>query len=350
MGPGRVFYLLAILFFSQLACSDDLKAVAGNPTCRIVSPEDGATFTFGDTVAVEVEATAEGGGKLTVEFYADDTLWHVDPRAPFKYTLDGIPYRIGSRKISAVAVTADGARTADSIDVSIVSDAVPVYGTRVDFYYHHDAGAFTQGLVVDGDVFFEGTGEYGQSSIRRVKIETGMVEKIRPIPDEFFGEGIAIIGSTLYQLTWKQEVGFIYRVADFDSLGSFSYQGEGWGLTTDGTRLIMSDGTSQIRFLDPNTFDVVRTMEVTIDGFPLVYLNELEYVDGDLLANVWYDTRIARISLESGEVIGWINLRDISMAHRFQGLLNGVAYDPRSRGLYVTGKNWDKIYSIGLTH
>jgi glutamine cyclotransferase len=133
-------------------------------------------------------------------------------------------------------------------------------------------------------------------------------------------------------------------------LGSFSYNGEGWGLTTDGIRLIMSDGTSQIRFLDPNTFEVEGTMEVTTEGFPVSALNELELVEGDLFANRLNDTRIARISMGTGEVVGWIELRPITVDHRFQGVLNGIAYDPLTRDLYVTGKNWDKVYKIELTH
>jgi glutamine cyclotransferase len=317
-----------------------------------VSPGNGSTFAFGDTVAVEVEASLGGQGELSVEFYVGGTWWHTDKEEPFQYVLDGIPYRTGGHTISAVAVADQEARAADSVEVSIVSGSTPTYGVRVVAEYPHDEGAFTQGFVVEDGVFYEGTGQYGRSSIRQVEIETGTVLRIREIPSQYWGEGITIIGSLLYQLTWRSGVGFVYHVADFDSLDSFSYSGEGWGLTTDGTGLIMSDGSHEISFLDPNTFAVTRTMEVTSDGTPITLLNELEYVEGDLFANRWRitETRIARISLESGAVVGWINLGDIAVGHQSEGVLNGIAYDPITRGLYITGKNWDKVYKIELTH
>jgi glutamine cyclotransferase len=350
MRLGPILCILLLLLMSQIACSDDVTSSGGEPTCRILSPGSGTTFNFGDTLDVEVEASFDGGGKLSVEFYVGETLWRTDDKAPFTYRLEGIPYRIGTHKISAVAVADEGSSASDSVEVSIVSALTPVYGATVISEYPHDDGAFIQGLIIEDGFFYEGTGQHGRSSIRQVEIETGTVLRIREIPDEYFGEGITIIGSTFYQLTWQSHVGFVYDVADFDSLGSFSYSGEGWGLTTDGIRLIMSDGTSQVRFLDPNTFEVTGTMEVTTGGFPVSALNELELVEGDLFANRLYDTRIARISMETGEIVGWIELRDITADHRTQGVLNGIAYDPLTQELYVTGKNWDKVYKIELTH
>jgi glutamine cyclotransferase len=341
---------LTVLLLSAIACSDDVTSSGARPTCRILSPESGLTFNFGDTVDVEVEASIEGDGDLSVEFYVGGTLWHSDEEAPYEYSLKGIPYRIGPHTISAVAVAGDGSTSADSIEVSIVSDFPPVYGVNVIADYPHDAGAFTQGLIVLDGSFYEGTGQYGRSSIRQVDIETGAVQRTREIPDQYFGEGIAVVGSLLYQLTWREHVAFVYNVADFDSLNSFSYNGQGWGLTTDGVRLIMSDGTSEIRFVDPGSFDVLKTMDVTATGSPVSLLNELELIEGDLFANRLYDSRIARISLETGEVVGWIELRPVTADHQTQGVLNGIAYDPSAKNLYVTGKNWDKVYKIELTH
>lgn len=350
MKPGRALYFLSFLFLLQAGCSDDVTSSGSHPTCRILSPDNGVIFEFGDTVTVNVEASVEKGKGLTVEFYVADRVWHTDDTAPYSYTLNGIPYRIGTHVISAVALAGDGARASDSVEVSIASVSTPAYGVEVIADYPHDANAFTQGLIVVDGLFYEGTGQYGESSIREVDVQTGVPVRTREIPDEYFGEGITIIGSLLYQLTWRAHVGFVYRAADFDSLDSFAYSGEGWGLTTDGTKLIMSDGTSEIRFLDPETFAVEETMEVTANGFPVSLLNELELIEGDLFANRLYDDRIARISLDTGEVVGWIELKPITADHRTQGVLNGIAYDPQTRELFVTGKNWDKVYKIRMTH
>jgi glutamine cyclotransferase len=222
------------------------------------------------------------------------------------------------------------------------------WGVRIVAAYPHDPVAFTQGLVIDHGQLFEGTGLNGKSSIRRVDLETGKVEKIEPISSLFFGEGIAILGDKLYELTWQNQVGFIYDVHSFKRLGEFRYTGEGWGLAQDGRNLILSDGTPTIRFLDPQSFEVVKTIEVRLGGRPLSQLNELEYIDGQIWSNIWHDDHIARISPQTGEVLGLIDLSSVytSASRGPEDVLNGIAYDAATKKIYVTGKDWPKLYQV----
>jgi len=226
----------------------------------------------------------------------------------------------------------------------------PVYSFRVIYTYPHDREAFTQGLAYHNGYLYEGTGLRGRSSLRRVELERGKVLQLHPLEQEFFGEGIAILRDRLYQLTWQSGQGFIYDWQTFEPLGTWQYDGEGWGLTHDGTHLIMSDGTSMLRFLDPDTLQVVRQVEVRARSGPVVRLNELEYVRGEVYANIWRTDRIARIDPRSGVVVGWIDLSGLLAEEDRRGVdvLNGIAYDAESGRLFVTGKLWPKLFEIEL--
>lgn len=225
-----------------------------------------------------------------------------------------------------------------------------LWGVDIVASYPHDPNAFTQGLLVHGGVLYEGTGQYGASTIREVDLETGRVERRAALPRRYFGEGIAILNDKLYQLTWQSGAGFVYDVASFEQVGMFGYDGEGWGLTHDGEHLIMSDGSAAIRFLDPETFEVVRTIRVRDQGRPVVRLNELEYIDGEIWANIWYDDRIVRIAPDSGDVVGWIDATAVfpSTLRRRDDVLNGIAYDADSGRIFITGKNWPRLYEIDV--
>jgi glutamine cyclotransferase len=227
----------------------------------------------------------------------------------------------------------------------------PVYGYRVVNVYPHDSRAFTQGLLFAGGFLYEGTGLEGQSAIRKVKLETGEVLMERNLADNLFGEGIALLGDTLFQLTWKSGKGFAYDLASFRLLRTFEYTSEGWGLTTDGKRLIMSDGTSVLQFRDPATFALLSRLEVR-DGERLVsHLNELEYVEGEIFANVWQTDSIVRIRPSDGKVLAWINLSGLLRPDdRRQpvDVLNGIAYDAGGKRLLVTGKLWPKLFHIEI--
>jgi glutamine cyclotransferase len=230
----------------------------------------------------------------------------------------------------------------------------PAQGYRVVSAYPHDAAAFTQGLEYADGFLYEGTGLNGRSSIRKVKLETGEVVERRDIPQEHFGEGVTIWKSDLIQLTWQSQVAFVYDTATFVPRRTFMYEGEGWGLTHDATQLIMSDGTDALRLLDPLTFAERRRITVTAGGVPLRDLNELEYVKGEIFANVWMTDNIARIALLTGRVTGYIDLRGLlSPAERAPvetagGVLNGIAYDAEHDRLFVTGKLWPKLFEIKI--
>jgi glutaminyl-peptide cyclotransferase len=227
---------------------------------------------------------------------------------------------------------------------------LPMYGYQIQHVYPHDPNAFTQGLQYVDGVLYEGTGLNGRSSIRKVKLETGEVLQKRDVPAPHFGEGITVWKSELIELTWQSEVAFVYDRNTFEERRTFTYVGEGWGLTHDGTNLIMSDGSERLRVLDPATFAERRRIQVTAAGAPLKNLNELEYVKGEIFANIWTTDYIARIAPDTGRVTGYIDLRGLLTARErpSDGVLNGIAYDePRDR-LFVTGKLWPKLFEIKL--
>jgi glutamine cyclotransferase len=229
---------------------------------------------------------------------------------------------------------------------------VPTYGYEVVHAYPHDPDAFTQGLVFHEGKFLESTGEVGHSSLRRVEIETGKVVQKIDVPTPYFAEGITLLKGKIYQLTWQHQLGFIYDGWTLDKIGQFNYQGEGWGLSNDGQSLILSDGTSRIRFLDPANFQVQKTIAVVDGRTPVTEINELEYVKGEIYANIWHADRIARIDPQTGRVVGWINLTGLLKPGEVQdeeAVLNGIAYDEASDRLFVTGKLWPKLFEIRLT-
>jgi glutamine cyclotransferase len=230
------------------------------------------------------------------------------------------------------------------------STRAPVSKGRVVHVFPHDPQAFTQGLVYLDGFLYEGTGLNGRSSIRKVRLENGEVLQIQSLDSQYFGEGIAVKGDTIYELTWQSEIGFLYDRATFKRKGTFTYKGEGWGLTHDGQRLIMSDGTAFLRFLDPATQKEASRIQVKDGGVPVGNLNELEFVKGEILANVWTTNRIARISPKTGMVTGWIELEGLLTPREAQAaeVLNGIAYDAVGDRLFVTGKLWPKLFQIEI--
>jgi len=215
--------------------------------------------------------------------------------------------------------------------------------------YPHDSNAFTQGLAFENGVLYEGTGLYGYSTLRRVDLETGKILQLHPLPDQFFGEGITIFGDRIIQLTWRSKKGFVYNRDSFDLLREFFYSTEGWGITHDGSQLIMSDGTANLYFLDPETFDETGQIEV-FDNGPVTKLNELEYIQGNIYANIWKEQKIAIIDPQTGQVHGWIDLSGLQDLEDPDpnNILNGIAYDAEGDRLFVTGKRWSQLFEIRL--
>jgi glutaminyl-peptide cyclotransferase len=230
----------------------------------------------------------------------------------------------------------------------------PAFACAADTYrvihtYPHDPHAFTQGLIfIDGHLY-ESTGRKGQSSLRMVDLETGRILQEQPVDGKYFAEGLTDWRSGLVQLTWETHLGFVYDRFSFRLLRTFSYSGEGWGLTHDGKSLILSDGTPSLRFLDPSTFKEVRRITVKDHGKRVSDINELEFIDGEVYANIWHSDRIARISTRTGKVLGWIDLTGLLPAgdrSDAEAVLNGIAWDPGHRRLFVTGKLWPKLFEI----
>ena len=228
--------------------------------------------------------------------------------------------------------------------------AAPVYGYEVVNVYPHDRDAFTQGLLFRDGVLYESTGLNGRSSLRRVQLETGRVLQQASVEPRYFAEGLTDWGSRLIQLTYQTNVGFVYDRTSFKRLQTFNYTGEGWGLAHDDRQLIMSDGSSTLRFLDPQTFAVTRRLPVSDGGQPVRDLNELEFIDGQIYANVWQTDRIAMIAPDTGRIAGWINLAGLlpASAAASADVLNGIAWDAQRRRLFVTGKLWPSLFEIRI--
>ena len=234
---------------------------------------------------------------------------------------------------------------------SATLDNIPVYTYKVVTSYPHDRTAFTQGLVFEDSFLYEGTGIRGQSGLRKVELESGNTLQKRTLPAQFFGEGVTIFGNTILQLTWQSGVGFVYDINTFQLLHTFNYSTEGWGLTHDGKQLIMSNGSAILYFLDPETFQEIKRLEVYSRDGPVTGLNELEYIQGEIYANVWQTDYIVRIEPKTGQVTGWIDLAGLLRPEDRDypvDVLNGIAYDQKNDRLFVTGKLWPKIFEIEL--
>lgn len=228
---------------------------------------------------------------------------------------------------------------------------ITTYSYRIVNVYPHDQDAFTQGLVFENGYLYEGTGLFGHSSLRKVELQTGSVLEIHELPAEYFGEGITIFNNRIFQLTWQSYTGFVYDKESFLFLDNFYYSTEGWGITHDGKHFIFSDGTATLHFLNPETYQEVKQIEVKAENGPVLNLNELEYIDGEIFANVLPTDRIARIDPETGNVLGWINLNGLLGADQYNSqanVLNGIAYDQGKKRLFVTGKFWPKLFEIKI--
>jgi glutamine cyclotransferase len=232
------------------------------------------------------------------------------------------------------------------------ADDVVTYGYRILAEFPHDRNAFTQGLFYREGSLYESTGLRGRSSIRKVKLTTGEVLKKHDLPDQYFGEGMVDWNDRLIVVTWQSEKGMVFQIDDFHELSTFEYKGEGWGLTRNRSHIIMSDGSNKLRFLDPETFDEIDSVEVSLRGQSIDNLNELEWIDGNIFANVWRSNFILQIDPATGQVTGLVDLTGLlPKSDKIPGhtdVLNGIAYDAESGRIFVTGKHWPKLYEIEL--
>ncbi len=312
-----------------------------------VSPVLGASFAQGDRVPICYTLGADTTLDSVVLWVGNRRIGQVGPEGTDYILASDTP--VGRVVYRFVAYQGGESQTRSSEFTVLASSAPARYQHRVKRVYPHDRTAYTQGLLYHEGSLYESTGLEGRSSLRQVELASGRVLRGRNLPDRYFGEGLALLGGKLYQLTWQSNKALVYDLNTFDQVGEFDYGGEGWGLTTDGELLYMSDGSEKIRVLDPATFRQLRTIEVYTDLGKVMYLNELEWIRGELWANVYTLDNVIRIDPRSGAVTGVIDLSGLLSADDISAttdVLNGIAFDPNTGRIFVTGKNWDKLFEI----
>jgi glutaminyl-peptide cyclotransferase len=333
--------------------SSTLTSYGRPPVTSLISPRTGTIIHCGDSVQIELSQPIQGNivdsmvvlaGKnppLLIRGHADRFFWHAGRD------------KVGQITLKVMVYFNDSLQESHSASLVILSDLVPKkYSYRIISQYPHDPDAYTQGLFFENGYLYESTGLEGKSSLRMVNINTGKPEKLVPLSGEFFGEGIALFKDQIYQITYKSQVGFVYDKKTLEKVRSFDYQiREGWGLTTDGKYLVMSDGSSQLYFIEPEFFTQVDKIEVFDNQGMIPSLNELEFILDKILANVYGESYIVIINPLSGKVLGKLDLHQL-MPKGSEGdmskVLNGIAYNPQSGHLYVTGKDWPMLYEIEL--
>ncbi len=349
----RIIYLVITLAVFASCKHDDRKTQQTNTvkynkiSININFQPQKRVVKRGDTLIVNVVA---GKDVDSVKLFVNDSLVLTEKTNSIVYTLRTSDFKtLGRKNIRAVAYK-DGQYATKVKTVTVLSDFSPKQMTyKIIKIYPHDRNAYTQGLVYEDGILYESTGLETLSSLRKVKLETGEVIQSIVLPSDVFGEGLTIWKDRLIQLTWRSHIGYVYDKKTLQKLGEFGYSTEGWGLTTDGKYLIMSDGTNVLTFLDPETFAPVKTIEVYDDKKPRTLLNELEYIDGKIYANVYTKDFIAVINPNTGAVEAYIDMTGLlkpTDKDRNTDVLNGIAYDRATGRIFVTGKNWPKLFSV----
>ncbi|MEM7132804.1 MAG: glutaminyl-peptide cyclotransferase [Chloroflexota bacterium] len=342
--------LIAFILLNRGLLND---TISGTPAASKPETVVDISASAGSSISVTTVSTASVTSTLTI---ANDTLISDTNSGINAATDDTAQSDTSMSDASSTCPCPQGDSSAPdatpTADNPVDNSAVQMYTYRVVNSYPHDLNAFTQGLIWLDGVLYEGTGLRGRSSLRKVNLADGQVLQQINLPDQYFGEGITVWGEQIIQLTWQSRVGFVYELESFDQIDTFTYPTEGWGITHDGTRLIMSDGTPKLYFMDPDTLQQTSSVDVTLEGEPLQRLNELEYIDGLVYANVWQTNWIVMIDPQSGQVVGMINLEGLldvapEPGQRFD-VLNGIAYDAAEERLFVTGKLWPRLYEIEL--
>ena len=358
-------FIYPLIFIFIVSCNGSVKSSDKNTSktareipkketaklVNIAGPADGKEYSSGDMVNLKLS--------LRGERYPDSVRVFFDGRAVatlkaqnLEYSIETDSARLGKIPLKIVAYEGDKRPQTLIHFINLKSDINPVlYSYRVINEYPHDKSAYTQGLLYHNGYFYESTGQEGKSSLRKVDIETGNILKIHNLESKFFGEGLVLFGGKLFQLTWKKKVGFVYDIQTFEEIKRVHYTTQGWGLTSDGEHLIMSDGTNKIYFLEPEYFTVLYSIEVYDNKNPVWQLNELEFINGEIWANIYTTDRIARIDPLTGKVKAYIDLSGI-LAGRYHHTelaeLNGIAWDSENKRLFITGKNWPRMFEIRI--
>lgn len=320
---------------------------------RLISlktPEENAEFRLGEVVKVIMEKENRGEDPDSIHIFFNGRFVISLQPGVWEYTIPSSFNNTTGRKSLKVSAYKKGrARTTITRFLVTMSDVIPARnGYRIVNTYPHQRDAFTQGLIYDNGILYEGTGQETGSSLRQVELETGKVLRQLNLDPSLFGEGITLYDDRIYQVTWTSQVGFVYEKETFRQINKVYYQSEGWGLTTMNKQIVMSDGSNVLYLIEPEMFTVVSRLEVYDNEKKVDQLNELEYINGELWANIWMSDLIARIDPVSGKLIAYIDLKGL-MKDKDAGVLNGIAYDKEGNRIFVTGKNWPQLFEIRLT-
>lgn len=320
---------------------------------RMVSPDENTGFKLNDPVKVVLALENESRLPDSVLVFFNSKAVTTLKSGPWEYVIPpSFTTTTGRRSLKVSSYKNGKQQNTVTRFMIIYSDIVPKnIGYKVVHTYPHNRDAFTQGLFYDNGVLYEGTGQESGSTLREVELETGSVSRQHNLSAALFGEGIALYNNKIYQVTWQNKIGFVYEKSTFKEDKKFSYNTEGWGLTTIDGKILMSDGTNILYFYDPDMFTVVSKIEVYDNEKKIDSLNELEYINGEIWANIWMNDHIARIDPASGKVLAYINLKGIlpdSERTPETDVLNGIAWDPQGKRIFVTGKRWPKLYEIKL--
>jgi len=365
-----IFFLTAGMFINWiLSCSgspdkrqaaspgtvkSEAATEANKKLIKLVAPEENSELTLNSGFRIIITADSKSNTPDSVRLWFNGKFVNSIKSLPWESLVPAAYTSETGRKALKIVAYKNGSASQTITRFLIVySDIAPKRnGYRVINNYPHDKDAFTQGLVYHEGILFEGTGQESRSSLRKVKLETGEVLSQLNLESQLFGEGIAIAGGRIYQLTWQSKIGFVYDLATFKLINKFYYQTEGWGLTTMDDKLVMSDGTNILYIIEPESFNVLRSIEVYDNKAKVQELNELEYINGEIWANIWQTDLIARINPSSGKVIAYIDLKGILKDPQTDtgiNVLNGIAWDSSTGRIFVTGKNWPKLFEIKIT-
>jgi glutamine cyclotransferase len=321
---------------------------------KMISPAEDAEYTLKDQIKVALSPESKENSFDSVKVFFDGKAVTVLTSAPWECLVgSSVTCLTGRKSVKAVAYSKEKTQSVTRF-VIIYSDVAPKrYSYKLIHTYPHDSEAFTQGLFFDNGVLYEGTGQETGSSLREVELETGKVLRQHNLESSLFGEGITLYKDRIYQVTWTSKVGFVYNKADFKLINKIFYQTQGWGLTTINDKIVMSDGSNVLYFFEPEMFDVVSRIEVYDNEKKVDQLNELEYIDGEIWANIWQTDLIARIDPLTGKVNSYMDMSmifpDSKRSEVNADVLNGIAWDARGGRIFITGKRWPKLYEIKVT-
>ncbi len=343
--PGKVKEESGEKVTAAVKAEDEIRLI------RMKIPEENSTFKSGDPVNVVLTSSGPGPEPDSVLVYYDGKAVATLKSEPWEYSIPGtFTLSTGRKSLKAVAYRGGKVRTSVARFMIILSDIIPKkYRYKVINEYPHDRAAFTQGLFYDNGLLYEGTGQETGSTLREVELETGKVLRQLNLSSELFGEGITLFKEKIYQVTWQSKVGFVYEKSTFNLINKIYYQSEGWGLTTMNDHIVMSDGSNVLYIIEPEMFTVVSRLEVCNNEKIVDQLNELEYINGEIWANIWNTDLIARIDPATGKLHGYIDLKGILKdpdTDTSINVLNGIAFDKDGGRIFITGKNWPKLFEI----